>query len=157
MPFGATTFSIWGAQLVEGTTAQTYFPTTDRLNVPRLSYMYGSCPALLLEPQRTNYALYSQDFSNAAWQTLGGASKVSTNNLDPSGTLTACNVTWASGGGKYFYETRTSVAGTYTISFYIKSSSNSKFKLYDGSLGALSSDFTATSSFQRFSFTVNPT
>lgn len=23
-------------------------------NVPRLSYMYGSCPALLLEPQRTN-------------------------------------------------------------------------------------------------------
>jgi hypothetical protein len=47
-------FDIWGAQLVEGSSAQTYFPTTDRLNVPRLSYMYGSCPALLLEPQRTN-------------------------------------------------------------------------------------------------------
>jgi len=45
---------IYGAQLVEGSSAQTYFPTTDRLNVPRLSYMYGSCPALLLEPQRTN-------------------------------------------------------------------------------------------------------
>ena len=47
-------FKISGIQLVEGTTAQTYFPTTDRLNVPRLSYMYGSCPAALLEPQRTN-------------------------------------------------------------------------------------------------------
>jgi hypothetical protein len=58
---------IWGAQLVEGSSAQTYFPTTDRLNVPRLSYMYGSCPALLLEPQRTNLALYSEDFDNAAW------------------------------------------------------------------------------------------
>jgi hypothetical protein len=29
--------------------------------------MYGSCPALLLEPQRTNLALYSEDFDNAAW------------------------------------------------------------------------------------------
>jgi hypothetical protein len=51
---GTSGVFIWGAQLVEGSSAQTYFPTTDRLNVPRLSYMYGSCPALLLEPQRTN-------------------------------------------------------------------------------------------------------
>lgn len=51
---GTEKVDIWGAQLVEGSSAQTYFPTTDRLNVPRLSYMYGSCPALLLEPQRTN-------------------------------------------------------------------------------------------------------
>jgi hypothetical protein len=57
---------IWGAQLVEGTTAQTYLPTTDRLNFPRLSYMYGSCPALLLEPQRTNLLL------NSGW--VGGGS-----------------------------------------------------------------------------------
>jgi hypothetical protein len=58
---------IWGAQLVEGSSAQTYFPTTDRLNVPRLSYMYGSCPALLLEPQRTNVVLHSGDLSQSAW------------------------------------------------------------------------------------------
>jgi hypothetical protein len=58
---------IWGAQLVEGTTAQTYLPTTDRLNFPRLSYMYGSCPSALLEPQRTNLALYSEQFDNAYW------------------------------------------------------------------------------------------
>ena len=44
----------WGIQIVEGTTAQTYLPTTDRLNFPRLDYTYGSCPAVLLEPQRTN-------------------------------------------------------------------------------------------------------
>jgi hypothetical protein len=56
----------WGAQVVEGSSAQTYFPTTDRLNVPRLSYMYGSCPALLLEPQRTNL------FFNSGW--TGGGS-----------------------------------------------------------------------------------
>ncbi len=45
---------IWGAQLVEGSQPLTYFPTTDRLNVPRIDFSQGSCPALLLEPQRTN-------------------------------------------------------------------------------------------------------
>ncbi len=45
---------VWHPQLVEGTTAQTYLPTTDRLNFPRLDYTYGSCPSVLLEPQRTN-------------------------------------------------------------------------------------------------------
>ena len=51
---GTDSIYIWGSQLVEGVDPLPYFPTTDRLNVPRLSYMYGSCPALLLEPQRTN-------------------------------------------------------------------------------------------------------
>lgn len=35
--------------------------------VPRLSYMYGSCPSVLLEPQRTNLALWSEDFSQTTW------------------------------------------------------------------------------------------
>lgn len=35
--------------------------------VPRLSYMYGSCPALLLEPQRTNVVTYSSDLSQSVW------------------------------------------------------------------------------------------
>ena len=37
-------------------------------NVPRLDYLNSSCPRLLLEPQRTNLALYSEQFNNAAWQ-----------------------------------------------------------------------------------------
>ena len=51
---GTESVYIWGAQIVEGTTAQTYLPTTDRLGFPRLDYTYGSCPSALLEPQRTN-------------------------------------------------------------------------------------------------------
>jgi hypothetical protein len=38
--------------------------------VPRLSYMYGSCPALLLEPQRSNLALSSDDLTNATYWTV---------------------------------------------------------------------------------------
>lgn len=35
--------------------------------VPRLSYMYGSCPSVLFEPQRTNVVLYSSDLSQSVW------------------------------------------------------------------------------------------
>jgi hypothetical protein len=58
---------MWGLQYALGTTAQTYLPTTDRLNFPRLSYMYGSCPSVLLEPQRTNVVLWSSDLSQSVW------------------------------------------------------------------------------------------
>jgi hypothetical protein len=36
-------------------------------NVPRIDYTGGGCGKLLLEPQRTNLALYSEQFDNAAW------------------------------------------------------------------------------------------
>lgn len=149
---------IWGAQLVEGSSAQTYFPTTDRLNVPRLSYMYGSCPALLLEPQRTNLCLYSQTFGDSSWTALN-STKVSTNNTDPSATNTALNVTWGTGGSKYFYRTQTglTIGTTYTITFYVKSSNASKFRIYGESLGFTSSNFTTTSDFQRFQLTYTAT
>lgn len=85
---GTESVFIWGAQLVEGTTAQTYLPTTDRLNFPRLSYMYGSCPSALLEPQRTNLALYSQDFGNALW-VKQGATVTTDQTTSPDGTTNA--------------------------------------------------------------------
>lgn len=88
---------IWGAQLVEGTTAQTYLPTTDRLKFPRLDYTYGSCPALLLEPQRTNLLTYSQAFSDASWGKIGigsGNAPIVTANagVSPDGTTNASRV-----------------------------------------------------------------
>jgi hypothetical protein len=38
--------------------------------VPRLDYSQGSCPSLLLEPQRTNLALSSDDLTNATYWTV---------------------------------------------------------------------------------------
>lgn len=55
----ATSVFIWGAQLVEGTSARDYLRTETRLNIPRLDYSLGSCPNILLEPQRTNVLLNS--------------------------------------------------------------------------------------------------
>jgi hypothetical protein len=58
---------IWGAQVEQGSTAKEYFPTTDRLNIPRIDYTNGSCPSILVEPQRTNLITYSEDFTNVSW------------------------------------------------------------------------------------------
>ena len=64
---GTSAIAFWGAQINSGATAKTYFPTTDRLNVPRIDYTGGGCGKLLLEPQRTNLVTYSEQFDNAAW------------------------------------------------------------------------------------------
>ena len=58
-PTSSGTAFIWGAQLVEGTSALDYFPTTNRQDVPRIDFRnadgtLSSCGRLLLEPQRTN-------------------------------------------------------------------------------------------------------
>ena len=122
----------WGAQLVEGSSAQTYFPTTDRLNVPRLSYMYGSCPALLLEPQRTNLAFPSEDFSTT-W--LTNNTTVTTNQTTaPDGNTTADRISITSNGGFIRRFSLTVLnSTTYTISAFVKNdtiTSGNTFRFY---------------------------
>jgi hypothetical protein len=121
---GTSGIFAWGAQLVEGSSAQTYFPTTDRLNVPRLSYMYGSCPALLLEPQRTNL------FQNSGW-TGGGATPTgwtsfisgSTTALASIKNLSVTAYRFSGTSQRTFFVNSISVTSgtTYTISFYVES------------------------------------
>jgi hypothetical protein len=57
-------------------------------NVPRLDYTNGSCPSILVEPQRTNLFTYSEDFTNASWlktrATITGNATTA-----PDGTTTA--------------------------------------------------------------------
>ena len=80
---------LWGAQVNIGATAKPYFPTTDRLNVPRIDYTGGGCGSLLLEKQSTNLALYSEQFDNAAWVKFGSASVVPNQAISPDGTQNA--------------------------------------------------------------------
>jgi len=70
---------IWGYQAETGV-ATAYIPTTTAAvsvgpvaNVPRLDYLGSTCPRLLLEPQRTNLALYSEQMDNASWIKLNGS------------------------------------------------------------------------------------
>ena len=78
----------WGAQLVEGSTALPYQKTETRLNIPRLDYSNGTCPSLLVEPQRTNLALYSEQLNNAEYTVEGGAFSANAA-VSPSGFINA--------------------------------------------------------------------
>ena len=37
------------------------------VNEPQLDYSLGGCSSLLIEPERTNFNLYSEELDNAAW------------------------------------------------------------------------------------------
>jgi hypothetical protein len=73
-------------------------------NVPRLDYSNGTCPSLLVEPQRTNIALYSEQFDNAAYVKSGngvGVAPVVTANdeISPDGYQNADKIDLSLSGG----------------------------------------------------------
>ena len=129
---------IWGAQLVEGTEAKDYYPTETRLNIPRLDYSLGGCPSILVEPQRTNLALYSEQFDNAAWF-KARATVTANSTTSPSGTLTADSLIQASGqtnsGNTSQYLTLT--AASYSFSTYAKANSKNYIFLRDDYTGVI--------------------
>ena len=94
---GTSGIFIWGAQLVTGSSAKEYFPTTDRLNVPRLDYTNSTCPSILVEPQRTNIATYSEQFDDASW-TKSSATITANTSVAPTGNTTADTLVITSGG-----------------------------------------------------------
>ena len=96
------TFYIWGAQLVEGSVAKDYLRTETRLNIPRLDYSNGTCPSLLVEPQRTNLVLYSEQFDNADWNNYALNVTVTANTtISPDGTQNADTVAFGAFGFLY--------------------------------------------------------
>ena len=136
---------VWGAQLVEGTQPLTYLPTTTRLNIPRIDYSTGSA-TLLVETQRTNLALRSEDFNNGSW-TKSGATVTSDSIVSPSGIQNADTIT-QSGGTLNINQTITiSSVGNYTYTVYLKkgnfdSSTLFRFGAFQGGdLGYIIFDF----------------
>ena len=83
---------LWGAQLDQGSTATEYYPTTTRLNIPRIDYTNGICPSILVEPQRTNEFFRSEEFDNAFWP-KSGVTIIANDTISPDGNLTADRVT----------------------------------------------------------------
>jgi hypothetical protein len=135
------------------------------LNIPRLDYSNGSCPSLLVEPQRTNLSLYSEQFDNAYWAKIQAGvalAPVVTQNIEiaPDGTTSADRIVFSLNGGtssgdisQLESELFTSVSITRTQSFYIKTTDGTtKVFSFVSPTGNLI-PITVTSTYQRFTYT----
>ena len=90
------------------------------VDVPRLDYLDGGCPSLLLEPASTNLVTYSEDFSNVAW--LKFRSSVSNDTiLSPDGSVNADKlIEDTSTDTHYVTQNIVSLTGTFTFSVFLK-------------------------------------
>jgi hypothetical protein len=94
-------------------------------NVPRLDYLGSSCPRLLLEPQRTNLAQFSEQLDNAAW-TKNGVSVTANSAVSPDGYTNADKIVETATTGPHGLTPTYSIANstTYTLSIFAKKAEN---------------------------------
>ena len=89
--------------------------------LPRLDYLNSTCPRLLLEPQRTNQALFSEQFDNAGW-TKSNTTITANAVTSPSGYQDAEKlIANTTSGVHLIQQTYTPLSATsYTLSTYAK-------------------------------------
>ena len=146
---------IQNAQLVKGSSAKTYFPTTTRLNMPRVDYLNNSNGSLILEPQRSNLLNYSTDFTQ--WgnaRTTDTSNQITSPNGLNEGTLLEQQSGQTNAGSIYLGGLSLS-SGTYTQSIFAKkndknfivcynaNAERTYFNLSNGTIGTVASGNTA--------------
>jgi hypothetical protein len=97
-------------------------------NVPRLDYTNGSCPSILVEPQRTNLLAYSEQLDNAGYWTTFNASVTGNTTVSPDGNTTADTITSNASSGGDVYRSIV-ISGIHTFSAYFKAGSTSLCRL----------------------------
>ena len=137
---------IQDAQQEYGLVARDYIETTTTAveggitdNVPRLDYTDSSCPALLLEPQRTNTWTYSEPTSGAIGN-INSAGAFS--DIDSFSSIGLYGGAILQGGATQYIYDGGSIANstTYTLSCYMKTSDGAAPVLANSS-GSASGDF----------------
>lgn len=132
----AKSFYIYGAQVENSTIETKYFPTTDRLNVPRLDYTNSSCPSILVEPQRTNLCTYSEQFEDASY-IKQNCTITSNSVVSPDGNNTAD--LWLDNTVNTQHRIDKTISGTggvtYTLSAFFKAKEYDKVALRTGDGG----------------------
>ena len=96
---GTSGVYLYGAQVEKGLVATDYIETGASTaqagileDMPRLDYS-GSCPALLLEPQRTNVLSYSEYFGSSIYDLSANVTRSLSSTLSPEGKLNAYDIT----------------------------------------------------------------
>jgi len=128
---GTGNIYIQDAQLEQGLVARDYIETTTTAiyggitdNVPRLDYTDSSCPALLLEPQRTNVLPQSEYYGASGWDASAYPVTITSNSIiSPDGNSNATLITPTSGNSRHAIReiSISAVSGaTYTLSVFFK-------------------------------------
>lgn len=134
-PAGIGSCFAWNAQLNQGLIAQEVITTTTTAlyggitdNVPRLDYTDSSCPALLLEPQRTNIIPYSEYLNHSSWIKNVNSSVSQNYAISPEGKQNASLIsnTLVTGSCDYYVNLPGSASTLYTLSAFVKASTHSK-------------------------------
>jgi hypothetical protein len=136
---GVSGFFIFGAQAETGVATDYIATTTAAVSVgpvsglPRLDYLDSTCPRLLLEPQRTNVAQYSEQIDNAYW-TKSNLTITANQLASPDGSTNADLVTLAAGtSAKQFYSTAfTAITTAYSYSIFAKKGTHNFIQLLEG-------------------------
>jgi hypothetical protein len=115
---------------IETTTSAVYGGITD--NVPRLDYTDSSCPALLLEPQRTNVIESSEYFNSASWGTTNMTLEANSS-TSPEGVQNAYKIIPTTANGVHILNNGTS--GTAVYSVFAKQAGYKRFRFNSSSSG----------------------
>ena len=131
---GTSGIYLWGAQLEQSSTVGEYVPTTSTINsAPRFDHnpATGESLGLLVEEQRTNLLLRSEEFDNASWNSAAGARTITPNSVAaPDGLLTAD--TFAADGttnAHFVSQSLTLSAVPYAYSVFAKAGTNNFLQL----------------------------
>jgi hypothetical protein len=117
----------WGAQLEQSSTVGEYIPTTSTINsAPRFDHnpTTGESLGLLVEEQRTNLLLRSEEFDNASWSKPQSDTITANSISSPTGATTADSFVenTASGATHTLFQDGTIVANSSnTFSCFFKS------------------------------------
>jgi len=99
-------------------------------DVPRLDWSDGNCPSLLLEAERTNLQVRSEEFDNVVWSKVN-ASITANQIVAPNGEYTADKLTaTASSLSTYTYEQHSlSTSTDYAMSVFVKKGTSNLVRL----------------------------
>jgi hypothetical protein len=104
-------------------------------NIPRLDYSLGSCPNLLLEPQRTNLALRSEEF-NLTWASIR-LSVTPNTTIAPDGNTTADSlIENTATGARVVRQSINTTVSLHTFSVYAKANTRNWIYLSNSITGS---------------------
>jgi hypothetical protein len=148
---GTETIFLWGSQAEARSTVTAYTPTTTTAITNYIPVLLTAVAndarfdcnpvtreslGLLIEQQSTNLALYSSDFSNAAWTSAASNVTLNSNTIvAPDGTLTGDTLVSTVTNGNHFLRQDISGltnAATYTVSIFAKAGGYNRFDLLGG-------------------------